>query len=961
MWFGTKNGLSRYDGTEFINFNYRGENEKGLRAYECSNLMEDQQGRIWFINYPHLGYVDTRSLEIKFMEKENGEPFSFFAMCFDSGGNIYASQESVIYKLEIGADGNIIKRDRIADLKTSQVNQMTCDLEGDLILVTEEDNTFIVHSATNAVRNYRLPLESDSINWPNIIRCVKVDSTGRIWLGTYNRGIYLLDKTSGAFTNYCYNGPLDSKNILSNMIRSIEESNLDGGDSELWLATYDKGLVLFDRETHEFTHFSHDKDNPKSLRNNNARSLKATNSILWIGTSNGLAKYDVRNQSYLTSKLTKELEEEVRKSLTCLEPDIDYDNNHLVWYGSNGGGIGTYNTITGELKSAIEPTLSNLLYVNEILHWSTDTLLIAGYNGLSIYHINKGTYEPISATVFSKEAELGITESSTRATSLSRINTHSVFFSTNMLGTFSYDFISKKLVEYPQLSGRGIHLEECGENKLIVDQGNFLQCIDHTGTIREEYKSTGESDNYLDGFIFKTTYDSEHNYLWVSSWVGLGRIDLATGSRKKYELKDGLLHQRTYDVSVDDLGNVWVLTEGGLSVMEKGSDHFKTSRIENLSELSLAENPALRCTRDHNLLLAMFNGITSVKTEQIIKPLQTSYEVRISALKSANSEWIYNFTDDITFDHEQNDLEFIISCLSYGDPSGNKYSYQLEGLSKDWVEIGNQNRIALVNLEPGEYFLQVKSKDSFGLESDNIARLKITISPAWYQTLLFKILLGIVLLGIIYFIYTYRIRQVLKLQDIRNNISRDLHDDIGATLSSANITSSVLQRKSEDPSQTALIMNLRQQLRDAQQALDDIVWNVNPKNDSLEKMLARMRRYATELLDRSGISYHIQFPEHVDSIKLKLEYRRDIYLIFKETINNIGKHSGADHVEVDLTFTDNQLNLQVKDNGRGFNTTKNSDRNGLSNMKKRAEAMKGSLQVNSSPGDGCEIKLSLHL
>jgi nitrate/nitrite-specific signal transduction histidine kinase len=357
----------------------------------------------------------------------------------------------------------------------------------------------------------------------------------------------------------------------------------------------------------------------------------------------------------------------------------------------------------------------------------------------------------------------------------------------------------------------------------------------------------------------------------------------------------------------------------------------------------------------------MFNGITSVKTEQIIKPLQTSYEVRISALKSANSEWIYNFTDDITFDHEQNDLEFIISCLSYGDPSGNKYSYQLEGLSKDWVEIGNQNRIALVNLEPGEYFLQVKSKDSFGLESDNIARLKITISPAWYQTLLFKILLGIVLLGIIYFIYTYRIRQVLKLQDIRNNISRDLHDDIGATLSSANITSSVLQRKSEDPSQTALIMNLRQQLRDAQQALDDIVWNVNPKNDSLEKMLARMRRYATELLDRSGISYHIQFPEHVDSIKLKLEYRRDIYLIFKETINNIGKHSGADHVEVDLTFTDNQLNLQVKDNGRGFNTTKNSDRNGLSNMKKRAEAMKGSLQVNSSPGDGCEIKLSLHL
>jgi signal transduction histidine kinase len=962
MWFGTKNGLSRYDGTEFINFTYQGNTAKGLRAYECSNLIEDKHGHIWFINYPHVGYIDTKSLEIRFAEKENGEPLNFFSMCLDSAGNLFACEGSVVHRIQLDSLGKIIQKDTIADLHTSQINQMSFDLDGDLVLASEEDNTFIIQLQTNQIRNYRLPLEADSINWHNIIRCIKVDSKGNIWLGSYNRGLYQLNKKTGEFSKYFYDGPLNSSNIVSNMIRSIEESNFDGGDSELWLATYDKGLVLFDRSSHEFKLFSHDPNNTKSLRSNNSRSLRAGSSILWVGTSHGVDKYDIRNQTYRTSSIVdKKFEEEVRKSFTCLEPDLNCGINHLVWCGSNGGGISLYNTRTGELKSAPDPPFESLNYVNAILHWSTDTLILAGYNGLCIYHIPSEKYEPIQASVFSKNNEIGITESSTRATSLSKINNHSLFFTANLLGAYRYDFKTNKLDEIPDLSGRGIHLEYCGGENYILDRGSFLQRIDKIGNVLEEYKSKDENDLFLNGFIYKTTFDSLRNSLWVSTWVGLGSIDLVDGTRRKYDFQDGLMHERTYDVTLDKSGNVWVITEGGLSVLTPGTNTFRSKRIETISELSLAENPAILYTPSDKLLIGMFNGITSIETQQLLEPLKRDHEVRISALKHANSDWIYDFTDEITFDHEKNDLEFIISCLSYGDPTGNRYSYQLAGQSENWVDIGNQNRITLINLEPGEYSLQVKSTDSYGFESENIARLKITISPAWYQTILFKVLIGFLILGLVLAVYKYRIHQVLKLQEIRNNISRDLHDDIGATLSSANITSSVLQRKSDDPSQTALIMDLRQQLRDAQQALDDIVWNVNPKNDSLEKMLARMRRYATELLDKSGISYHIEFPEEVDSIKLKLEQRRDIYLIFKESINNIAKHSGADCADVKLTYSDGYLNLRIKDNGRGFSSTINSDRNGLSNMKKRSESLKASLQISSSPGVGCEVNLSIRL
>jgi signal transduction histidine kinase/ligand-binding sensor domain-containing protein len=961
MWFGTKNGLSRYDGSEFINFILCEEENKGLRAYECSHLMEDKKGRVWFINYPHLGCIDSRTLQLEFKVRTNGEPYTFTAMCFDQAGNLYGAEGSAIVRLTLDGKGMISSMDRITDLRTSQINQMAFDQEGDLILVSEEDNTFVLNPETGQVRNFRLPLEPDSVNWPNIVRCVKIDSKNQIWLGSYNRGLYHLDKRTGEFRRYHYDGSFDSKNIVSNMIRGIEESNLDGGESELWLATYDKGLVLFDRETHSFTMFSHDPRNPESLRNNNTRSIKGTSSILWIGTSNGVDKYDIRNQLYRTSILNKELKEEVRKSFTCLEADLNCVENHLVWCGSNGGGLSLYDANSGILTSMPDPDSENILFIQDILHWSPDTLLLACYNGINIYRISEGKYHPIAATVFSNKDQQGVSESSTRAHSIARLDNHSFIFSANFLGFYRYDFITNQTTYLSEIGKRGVHIEPCSEGTFIANTGGSLHHINNKGNVLTTYTSQNESDLFLAGFIYRTTYDAQRNWIWVSSWSGLGRIDLSSGERKGFGRSEGLLHQRTYDVSTDNYGNTWALTEGGISLLPNGASQFKTLRIDHISTLPLAEVPVLQKISTEDLLIAMFNGVVSVDQEQFTHPIKSNFDVQLSAFKTNGSDWIYDVRESINLTHEQNNLEFIISCMSYGDRQGNRFSYLLEGQQPTWVDIGNQNRIALVNIEPGEYTLKVKCTDFYGSESQNIAEVRLTIHPAWYQTLVFNLFLALSIMAIAFFIYKYRIRQVLQLQEIRNNISRDLHDDIGATLSSANITSSVIQRKSQDASQTALIMDLRQQLRDAQQALDDIVWNVNPKNDTLEKMLARMRRYASELLDRSGIAYTIEFPEKTDHVKLNLEYRRDIYLIFKEAINNVAKHSGADQAHIALTYTDHTFVLLIKDNGQGFHAQTQTDRNGLSNMRKRTEAIKGKLQLRTQPGYGCEVELTLHV
>jgi signal transduction histidine kinase len=271
------------------------------------------------------------------------------------------------------------------------------------------------------------------------------------------------------------------------------------------------------------------------------------------------------------------------------------------------------------------------------------------------------------------------------------------------------------------------------------------------------------------------------------------------------------------------------------------------------------------------------------------------------------------------------------------------------------------NRISLVNLDPGTYHLRVRSRDVYGALSENEHSIELVIEPAWYQTMWFSACIVLMSMAVIYLLYRYRVRQLLKVERIRNNISRDLHDDIGATLSSVNITSSIIQKRSADGEMVHLVRDMREQIREAQQSLDEIVWNVNPNNDTLEKLFARMRRYASDILDRAGMKFRIEMPESAQGIRLSIEQRRDLYLVFKEGINNVAKHSGAEFAHIVVSLSGKRLEMSVKDDGRGFDTTLKSDRNGIGNMRKRSEQLQGVLKVYSAPGRGTELKLEVDL
>jgi signal transduction histidine kinase len=200
-----------------------------------------------------------------------------------------------------------------------------------------------------------------------------------------------------------------------------------------------------------------------------------------------------------------------------------------------------------------------------------------------------------------------------------------------------------------------------------------------------------------------------------------------------------------------------------------------------------------------------------------------------------------------------------------------------------------------------------------------------------------------------------------KMQNIRNKIAQDLHDDIGSTLSSISILSN-LALKEKNVNQTIATMH---EIKDSSvtlmEKMDDIVWSINPRNDSLENLLLRIKRFATTLFEAKNIDYAITIQENINEVKLSMEYRQHIYLILKEAINNLVKYADATQAVIQVSYRDSVLELKLQDNGKGFDLSRPFTGNGLLSMKNRADLMQAELIMKSSPEEGSSVLLRLKI
>ena len=271
---------------------------------------------------------------------------------------------------------------------------------------------------------------------------------------------------------------------------------------------------------------------------------------------------------------------------------------------------------------------------------------------------------------------------------------------------------------------------------------------------------------------------------------------------------------------------------------------------------------------------------------------------------------------------------------------------------------GTSREARYTNLPPGKYTFRVSATQGTGW-FENREVVRCVISPFFWQTWWFILFCGIVISLVTTAIYRYRVNQLLKVERLRTRIATDLHDDVSSTLSSISILSDIAGKLSDNPKSAGLIGEIGTSAHEMLERIDDIIWSVNPSNDKFQDLGLRIREYANPLFESKNIQFHFEIPDKLAALKLQMETRRNLYLIAKESINNLVKYSKCRAAEICFKEESGYLVMEIMDDGVGFNPGVLTSRNGIVNMKLRAEKIGGSLCILSQPGEGTRITLKV--
>lgn len=442
-----------------------------------------------------------------------------------------------------------------------------------------------------------------------------------------------------------------------------------------------------------------------------------------------------------------------------------------------------------------------------------------------------------------------------------------------------------------------------------------------------------------------------------------------------YTSIDGLPGNSITDIIGDDHSQLWIGTNAGICKIKfKGSvlEACLYDELDGLPTPHFSKSASMK-TKDGHLLFSCENGIIRMHPDSVTsntkKPpvivtdfLLFNREVlpgdEDSILKTSISK-----TDHIRLLHNQNAFSFQFTAVSFINPDKNLYAYRLEGFDKDsaWNFTDSKHRIAAyTNIPPGDYTFHVKASNNDGVWNERGRIIHLTIAPPFWKKWWFYSLCLLFILGTLYGIYRYRLNQVLNLQYVRNKIASDLHDDVGSTLSSIAIYSELANEEVNGKSAkaTQLLQTIHENSRTTIESMSDIVWAINPKNDRFENILTRMRTFASGILEAKNIDLKFEASSSLSGLKLSMDKRKNLYLLFKEAVNNVAKYSVGKNCTIKLWLDSKTLNMKIEDDGMGFDLNHHAAGNGLETMKRRSEEMNGVFSIQSSKESGTNIHLS---
>tara|TARA_Y100001935_G_scaffold251458_1_gene253409 strand:- start:15336 stop:18170 length:2835 start_codon:yes stop_codon:yes gene_type:complete len=406
-------------------------------------------------------------------------------------------------------------------------------------------------------------------------------------------------------------------------------------------------------------------------------------------------------------------------------------------------------------------------------------------------------------------------------------------------------------------------------------------------------------------------------------------------------------------------GDIWVNNNMFTKRIYRSGEEY---RVERARYNLIGEGEAIhsiKCDRDG----VWFGGTKGLY--QLTDPeWEYPYEFRsnITGVYVHNDSLIYGGFGEpdkpIVLSYKDNELRFTFSAASYIAPERNEFSVKLDGFDANWSNWTTEPQKDYTNIPEGAYTFLVKSRNVFEMEG-SIDRFSFRVLPPWYRTWWAYMIYAVLIFSILYAIYKIRVAQLLKVERMRTKIASDLHDEVSATLTGISFFAEAVERDSDEERKKHFVDLIKESAGDAKEKITDIVWSINPDNDNWIQFLAKCRRYASDLLESSGLEYTLKIDEVIPG-KLTMEVRQHLWMIYKEMLTNVVRHSNAKRVDVILGFRKSRLMLVVQDNGNGMMEEQKSSGNGVNNIRKRAKALHAELDLQSDQGSGTRWTLIIN-
>ena len=985
MWFGTGQGLNRYDGHSFVVHRIDPDNPANMGHDFVRAVVEDRRGYLWVGAYPGIfRYDPATERSVRYVHDPN-DPKSFSG---DSVASITADSRGHLWIATL--DSGLDRLDPATGTFTHYRNDGTGQFVGWLRRVTEDTRGDIWFVGDRGL--FHLNVQTGQITRPApgservSASDIHQDGTGRFWMLTSKPvvGLVSYDPRTGQFAEYSLPAGaslLDASTMLGD------------GEAGIWVPS-SLGLSYFDKRTQRFTRlFQRDVSDLYSLSDNSVVSIfRDRSGLIWVGTANGgLNVLDLRQQRFRHYTHRPGDPDSLSPGrVTAIHEDPD----GVLWVGLFPRALDRFDRSTGKISRYVPVAgsgngLSKGSELNAILRDTRGYLWSGGWAaGLDRFDDRRGRFKHYAHDPGNPHSLM--------TDNLIRLyeDVDGRVWVGQFGGVSRFDPVSERFANYRPgredaaslaYSVSAIHRDRSG-TLWFGTWGGILSRLDEKTDRFVSYTSKLGDPHKLQGGSVGAIHEDRAGALWLGLGTGLYRFDRKTEVFTRYTERQGLPNVDVMGILEDDAGKLWISTKKGLSRFDPRTQTFRNYDVSDGLRSNDFSRSCYQRGRNGELFFCGNEGVTAFFPEDIrenpfVPPVVlTSFKIsneRVAIGAQSVLKRAIPYVDSLTLSYSHNVFSFEFAALSFANSHKNRYRYRLEGFEPGWNEVDSRQRLAIyTNLDDGSYVFRVQGSNSDGVWNEAGVSLPIVITPPWYRTDLFRASSVGLFLMLLWAAYQYRMRQVQHAFEMtldarvgeRTRIARELHDTLlqsfhGLLLRFQTVSYLLPARPAEAKQQLdRAVEQAAKAITEGRDAVQGLRASTVEGNDLALAIRTLGDELATDGSAHPPPAFRVAVEGHARDLNPIV--RDEIYKIAAEALRNSFRHAQPGRVEVEIRYDTDDFRLRVRDDGKGIDQAVLAAHGieghyGLRGMPERAAAIGGKLAVWSEVGAGTEVELRL--